>query len=308
LCPCDFSEFSRRGLAQAIELAQWFGSTVEVLHAHALPMPAMASAPIAPAPAAMPAPVVTPATEGQEQALREQLRHLVEPAEKAGAAVVTALEWGDPVTTILERAGQDGVDLVVMGTHGRSGFERLFLGSVAEKVLRKAPCPVLTVRAEGDAPARPRRVLCPIDFSDSSKSALHWALVVAAKASAPLQVLHVVEILAVPPPLAGFGAAEQQIELGQKRAEELLADVLTEAEETLPVEGRPTLERTVIHGKPAREIVRVAEEDGADLVVMGVHGHGVIDRMLFGSTTHHVVREAPCPVLSVRQPPEPVRE
>jgi nucleotide-binding universal stress UspA family protein len=64
------------------------------------------------------------------------------------------------------------------------------------------------------------------------------------------------------------------------------------------------VERTIVQGKASREVVRVAEEEGADLVVMGAYGHGVVDRLLFGSTTHHVVREAPCPVLSVRQPPE----
>lgn len=68
------------------------------------------------------------------------------------------------------------------------------------------------------------------------------------------------------------------------------------------------VEKTVVPGKPQREIVAVAESRDADLIVMGVHGHGAIDRLLFGSTTHHVVREAPCPVLSVRQPPATTAE
>jgi nucleotide-binding universal stress UspA family protein len=147
-------------------------------------------------------------------------------------------------------------------------------------------------------------VLCPIDFSDSSKDALRWAFVLAANARSPLQVLNVVEVLSAPPPLAVFGAAEQ-IELAQDRAKEALNDVVMEIGARLGVTGRMPAERTVVRGKPSREIVRVAQEDSAELIVMGVHGHGVVDRMLFGSTTHHVVREAPCPVLSVRQPPEP---
>jgi nucleotide-binding universal stress UspA family protein len=97
------------------------------------------------------------------------------------------------------------------------------------------------------------------------------------------------------------------MEGAQDRAKDALNDVLAEIGARLGVTGRTPLERTVVRGKPSREIVRVAEEEGADLIVMGVHGHGVIDRMLFGSTTHHVVREAPCPVLSVRQPLEPAR-
>jgi len=73
-------------------------------------------------------------------------------------------------------------------------------------------------------------------------------------------------------------------------------------------EGRPIPDRTIVPGKPSRGIVRVAQDQSADLVVMGVHGHGVVDELLFGSTTHHEVREAPCPVLSVRQPSRSGRE
>jgi nucleotide-binding universal stress UspA family protein len=95
-----------------------------------------------------------------------------------------------------------------------------------------------------------------------------------------------------------WGAAEQ-IEEAREQTKRALSEALGE----IDLSERPPVERTVLRGKPAREIVRVAEEEGVDLVVMGVHGHGVIDRLLFGSTTHHVVREAPCPVLSVRRPP-----
>jgi nucleotide-binding universal stress UspA family protein len=299
LCPCDFSDFSRKALAHAVELARWFGATVHVLHARAT-VPSPAPAPLAPVPAGMPTSLPpTAAPEGAEVA-GEELRRFVEPARKTGVNVVAALEGGDPVATILARAREENVDLVVMGTHGRSGFERLVLGSVAEKVLRKAPCPVLTVRAEGAARARPARVLCPLDFSDSSRHALSWALELAAKAEASLQVLSVVEVpMAAPPPPAVVGGAEQ-IQEAQERTKHALSEALGE----IDLSRRPAVERTVVRGKPSREIVRVAEEEGADLVVMGVHGHGVIDRLLFGSTTHHVVREAPCPVLSVRQFPE----
>jgi nucleotide-binding universal stress UspA family protein len=304
LCPCDFSSFSEKALAHAVELARWFEATVHVLHAYGATVPSPPPAPLAPVPGGMPPTLLpSPDPEGHDAAGRE-LRRFVEPAQKTGVNVVAALEWGEPVTTILERAREEKADLVVMGTHGRSGFERLVLGSVAEKVLRKAPCPVLTVRAEGPARARPTRVLCPFDFSDSSKHALWWALELAAKADAPLQLLSVVEVpMAVPPPLAVFGTVEQ-IEEAQERTRKGLSDALGD----IDLSKRPAVERTVVRGKPSTEIVRIAEEEGTDLIVMGVHGHGVVDRMLFGSTTHHVVREAPCPVLSVRPLPEATRD
>jgi nucleotide-binding universal stress UspA family protein len=300
LCPCDFSDFSERALTHAVELARWFGATVHVLHTHGATATLPAPAPLAPVPAGMPATLPPPPTPENSEAAAEQLRRFVEPAQKTGVNVTATLEWGDPVAATLRHAREEDVDLVVMGTHGRSGFERLVLGSVAEKVLRKAPCPVMTVRADGPGESRPARVLCAYDFSASSKHALSWALELAAKAHASLQVLSVVEMpMAAPPPPAVFGTAEQ-IEEAQERTRKALDEALGELEGT----RRPAVERTVLRGKPSREIVRVAEEAGSDLVVMGVHGHGVVDRLLFGSTTHHVVREAPCPVLSVRPPAE----
>src|SRR5262249_49240582 len=104
---------------------------------------------------------------------------------------------GGPVTEILAQAADMSADLLVLGTHGRSGFERLFLGSVTEKVLRKASCPVLTVPPglPDAVPASPIRyacILCPVDFSESSLRALEYALSLAQETDARLAVLHVV--------------------------------------------------------------------------------------------------------------------
>jgi nucleotide-binding universal stress UspA family protein len=226
----------------------------------------------------------------------------VAPLEKAGAPVVTTLrEEADPVATILEHAERMDVDMIVMGTRGRSGLERLVLGSTAEKVLGRAACPVLTVRAESPGTAVPNRLLCPIDFSEASREALHRAMALAIRARASLQVLNVVRPEPVPPAPALAAEGAKEVDLARKGVEDLVQKVLRERDGD---DVRPSLDTTVTRGIPSEEIVAAAEKGSADLVVMGARGHGAIDRMLFGPTTHHVVREAPCPVLCVRPRPE----
>jgi len=304
LCPSDLSDSSRQALAQAAELARWWTATLDVLHvvapqALAVPTTPMAPVPgLGPASAASPIPAPGPSSADLVRSAGEDLRHFVAPAEKTGVRLVTTIREGEAVEVILEHAERVEADVIVMGTRGRSGLERLVLGSAAENVLSRARCPVLTIRAESRAHAVPRRVLCPIDFSDTSMEALRWGLSLAAKARARTRVLHVIGVPPAPAPPAVAGAAEQ-VDLAHGRAVEALDEALEglDTGET----ARARLERAVAHGVPPHQIVQVAEEDDADLIVMGAHGHGAIGRTLFGSTTHHVVREAPCPVLTVRQ-------
>ena len=202
--------------------------------------------------------------------------------------------------TILSRARSGSVDLIVMGTHGRSGFQRLVLGSIAEKVLRKACCPVLTVppHAPGAVPrdiVSMQRILCPVDFSLSSGRALEYAASLAQEAHARLTVLHVLEL---PPDLSEFpyssGLAEYRNGQFQRARKHLAEAVKTSVPPACPVD------ELLLVGRSHREILRVAAEQGADLIAMGVQGRGAADLMFFGSTTSHVVREATCPVLTLR--------
>ena len=193
-------------------------------------------------------------------------------------------------------------DLLVLGTHGRSGFQRLFLGSVTEKVMRTVKCPTLIVPPRApeirpDAPVTFRRILCPIDFSDSSLGALEYAINMAEESDAKLTVLHVSEVPAVvQEPFVvdgGFAAVR----------EAAAADVLRRLHNLIPDEARAysTVDAAVVEGRAYREILRKAAEQKADVIVMGVHGRGALDLLLFGSTTHHVIRGSTCPVLIVRR-------
>jgi nucleotide-binding universal stress UspA family protein len=208
---------------------------------------------------------------------------------------------GDPARTVLEQAWPHESDLHVLGTHGRAGFERLVLGSVAEKVLRRAHCPVLTVPPPAaDRPPAPRpphkRILCPVDFSTASGRALRYACSLAEEAKARLTLLHVLEWFPNQQIREHhhFDVPEYRRFL-EEDARRRLADALSDDVRKWcePVEK-------VACGKAWSEILRVAAEEASEVIVMGVHGRGVIDVALFGSTTNQVVRRAHCPVLTVR--------
>jgi nucleotide-binding universal stress UspA family protein len=292
LCPTDFSDLSRRALTHAVMLARWHGAKLTVLHiAPLMPMGAAFS------PSGITAVTLDPRAR---ERLLDDLRAFAMPSGVAQVAADFKVQDGPVVRGIVAQAREGAADLIVMGTHGRGGFERLVLGSVAETVLRKAPCPVFTVSgaAEGSAPHEPtelRHVLCAVDFSAASQEALRYALSLARRARAPLTVLHVLEwpehdpVGHRPPDLAEYKRSFQQ-------------DAMEHLHAAVPVEARQGCEvsETVAVGTPWRQILRVAGEERADLVVLGVQGRGALDRRLFGSTAGHVVRQAACPVLTVR--------
>lgn len=291
LCPCDFSEFSARALRHAAALAKWYEASLTCLHVYPW-------APVPPTklPTVTGLPRLTP--EIRETVLGE-LRSFVEPARAAGIPVEVAVAEGEPVHEIVGQANR--ADLVVLGTHGRGGFERLMLGSVAEKVLRKSPCPVLTVprQAPGEAPREApafRHILCPLDFSGASLRALEYALSLAKEADARLTLLHVIESLPEeePPENLRFDVLGYRDYLRRAAGDRLLGLIPEGAREWC----RP--EVVVAPGKAYRGILNTAAARHADLIVMGVAGHGTLDSLLFGSTTQYVVRAAACPVLSIR--------
>jgi nucleotide-binding universal stress UspA family protein len=300
LCPIDFSDFSRRALDHAVAIARWYGSAITLLHVGA----ATPAAAYAAATGALPP---TALLSDESGALLAGLKRFAETEVGPGVAVECEVVQDSIPGGILTKAAEMPADLLVLGTHGRSGFERLVLGSVTERVLRKAGCPVLTVpRSAPDAVPYPpvlfKRIVCAIDFSDCSMSALNYASSLAQAADAHLTVVHVVEL-----PNALRDA--QDDELAHPR---VLQDYIALAEEERTVRLQAaipdgvreycTVDTVLATGKPYREILRIAGDANADLLVIGVHGHGAIDRLLFGSTTQHLVRQASCPVLTLRTP------
>jgi nucleotide-binding universal stress UspA family protein len=291
LCPTDFSDFSRRALDHAVALARWYGASITALHV------------IPPIPSLLPLtptygnPIVfTPEDVAQFE------RHVVDFAKESNAPrlVQPVVLQGGVTEEIVRVAEALPADLLVMGTHGRSGFDRLMLGSVTERMLRKAPCPLLTVPAAApDAVpgvGEPfRRILCAVDFFPSSMRALAFAESLANETDAALDILHVLEPLSVfePVPMGAGGDPTINPE-ALAAARQRLRDATTwETREYSHVS------QIVASGKPYVEILREAAERRSELIVMGAYG-GHHRFPVFGSTTNQVVRAASCPVLTVR--------
>jgi nucleotide-binding universal stress UspA family protein len=226
----------------------------------------------------------------------EELRAWLAPRRSDVKAEVI-VDQGEPVAIILERATSRQAGLIVMGTHGLSGFERFVFGSVTEKVLRKANCPVMTVPPASHTTAKLpyTRVLCPVDFSDSSLAALQFAFSIAKEADANLTIVHVFDWPPEDSLLTQRFDVPEYRRLVEEEARGRLESLVTE---DVRVWCKPSSK--VAYGKPYREILEVAESEGTDLIVMGVRGRNPLDLTVFGSTTNQVVRRASCPVLTLK--------
>jgi nucleotide-binding universal stress UspA family protein len=293
LCPVDFSSFSRHALEHASAIAKWYDAEVVALH-------------VAPTPAQMTPPPVCGVSAlpvygaDEKQRMMREVDAFVQPFATTVKTLSRRVDIGGPVWRILECAAELPADLIVMGTHGHGGFERLMLGSVTERVLRKAPCPVLTVprsvaSTDPDRPLVFKRIICPIDFSEGSLKGLRYALSLAQENDACLTLVHVLER----PDTGPVDEVPHAASESDWYLEGLASDRLTRV---VPPEASRwcRLEKKILAGKPYREILRIAAERKADLIVMGVLGRNPVDLALFGSTTQHVVRSAGCPVLTTR--------
>jgi nucleotide-binding universal stress UspA family protein len=297
LCAVDFSEVSRRALDHAIALARRYRASLTALHV----LPEVVLSPgLGPFPAAPPQ--AFELDPRARESLLSQLSGMLEPARAAGVDAREVLESGGVVPRILANAQALDADLLVMGTHGVSGFERLVLGSVTEKVVRKARCPVFTVSPPGRglspaAAVRFDRILCPLDFSEGSIGALEYAFSLAQESRAEITLLHVAE--EIPRRLL----SELHFDVGDYR-QRVLGAAEARLRELLPVDATdwcvPRVEVAI--GKPYELILGRAREWDAHAIVMGVYAAPLLEGLFFlGSTTSHVVRDASCPVLTVRE-------
>lgn len=293
LCPIDFSEASRHALDHAVALAAWYGSQITALHLCNpvfLPTPPILFAEF---------PSTALPTEVDRQELKARLESWLDSARAAGVAAEVRFEEGhNPAAGILECAASLPADLIILGTHGRGALERLLLGSVAEKVLRKASCPVLTVppKAAATSTLPFQRLLCPVDFSEPSRVALRFALSIAKESDARLTILHVFEW-----PAEDDFLVWRAIDVPEYRRQ-LEAQAARQLDELMSDDERRWCRATTLlrYGKPYRQILEAAANEAADLIVMGIHGRNPIDRMLLGSSTNQVVRRASCPVLTLK--------
>ena len=286
LCPIDFSEFSVRTYVYAQSLAEHYRSKLVLQHiVEEWRHPAASFA-------------ATASLYDEYLGLlrgnaEEQLLGFVKNYTRVKLQPELIVDQGMAPDMILSFAQAHKSDLIVMGAHGRRGSDRLMLGSVTDRVMRRAPCPVTAVREPAhDSIAADRerrhlhhldRILACADFSKDSDLALNYAISAAAEYDAELTLLHVLE--EVPRP---------------SKMEEAIAVATEQLENLIPPERGKVLKikPAVRIGKPYREIVQLAEEAQSDLVSMGVRGRGALDLAVYGSTTYRVMQLGPCPVLT----------
>jgi len=294
LCPVDFSEPSRRALQHASAFAGWYGSALTALYVNPT-LPIEAGGDVGTF-----AVGTTAVLEARATAVIQDLRGFVNRAAEDRTVDVELQEGPGIAEVIVARASSLPADLIVMGTHGRTGITRLLVGSVAERVLRTAPCPVMVVPPHDVVPTETvsfKHIVCAIDFSNSSVAALQWALSLALETDAHLWLLHTIE---VPPELRAPTVVTDEEVDELNRSER--ADAINRLRSLIPP-GAPafcSIETATATGEAAHAILRFAAEHTADLIVMGAQGHGAIDRLIFGSKTRDVIGGATCPVLTVR--------
>jgi nucleotide-binding universal stress UspA family protein len=300
LVPIDFSRPSLKAMPYALAISRQFGANVHLLHISDVaqqPPPTLLTLPVVP----------------QSEWNRRLMNRLQVLAKKYRAnGNVSALEprTGTAYEEICFVARELKADLIVVATHGYTGYKRMYLGSTAERVVQHSPCPVLVVRhhlgrGNGGTDLRTEtgfalnKILVPTDFSECSLMAFEYALQLARDFDAELRLVHVINPHAYP-----FGDEYVALDPAQLLRE-------TEYAKQKQLRSMATKARTrytvrVIHGSPAAEICNAANED-ADLIVISTHGRSGIGHVLIGSVAEHVVRYAHSPVLVIPAHPNGVK-
>ena len=230
-----------------------------------------------------------------ERAGREATIQITDQAEAHGLQAAREVREGVPHRTILEYADEQAVDMIVMGTHGRTGADRARLGSTTERVLALADVPVLSVRAtdDGDTPAASGpydRIVIPTDGSDAAERAAENALEIAEKYDADVHTVYVVDTTTYDledSPRSIIGLLKE----GGQNATETIAEMARDRDLKATTEVR--------RGVPAEELLEYVSSVDVDLIAMGTRGRAIGSGRLLGSTTARVVRRSPVPVLTV---------
>jgi nucleotide-binding universal stress UspA family protein len=279
----DFSAASQRALPFLREIAREYGARVSALH---VLVPDVLAYMTPESPSA--------AIELQKESAMAEMRRV--ESQLSGVANRAIVVGGKKVWSAVEpMLKEDQIDLIVLGTSGRTGLPKLLLGSTADEVFRRSPVPVMTVgpavSSDARSGARWEHVVFATDFTPKSLNAAKYAISYAEENDAQLTLLNVME-------------APVQRRVAGKKKGLTVAEVMHKLHQIVPPEAglwcRP--ETVVVHGEPAAMIVEVAKQKKADLLVLGVRGtsHLLTASHLERSLTYTIAINAPCPVLTVR--------
>jgi nucleotide-binding universal stress UspA family protein len=269
LVPVDFSDLSALGLRYADALAKCSGARLSVLFANPFQPPAYFTQSR-----------IAELEKQFESARHDAGRYLSEFVASTlpeHSRVSTDVVEAMPVDAILLESERLRPGMIVIGTHGRSGINRLMMGSVTERLIRLSRVPVLAVRGDlpPPGPVPIREMLCPVNDTPFARKALHYAVRMAACFGATLTVLHVEE----------------------PSGEHAIADLDAWIPATL--RGACSLRAVRRQGEAAREVIAAASVQGSDMLVLGAHHQRFFDTSTLGATTIRILRHTPCPVLAV---------
>lgn len=292
LVGCDLSEGSDQALERAIPLAEQHGARIVLVHAQA------DDAPIAEVDNEV-LEKIGEVSAAIRVAEARELATRMETITARGLKTDVISRVGPPGEILSQAALDESADLIVIGTHGRTGISRFLIGSVAADTVRQATCDVLVCRG-ASAKALFQRPLIAVDFSPTSHKALAHGVEIAAP-GAPLEVVHAWQL-----PAGSWGATL----LGQARfpwntvRDAVLSGVQAQAakfEKEVAATGRE-VRVELVQGQPTTVVTQTAERGGHDLIVVGAHGHRGVRRLLLGSVAESTIRHAPCSVLVVHEP------
>jgi len=290
LCATDFSNFSNLTIPYGVALAREFNAKLYICHVIDFSSIAIYG-------------------EFQLNPVDQQIRIKKQAAEQLDELIgkqpvkweplISAGHIADEVSRLVE---EKEIDLVIAATRGRSGLKRLILGSVTERLMRVLACPLLVVHSPEHEFVNPinqqirlKKILVGCDFSPDSDLAFQHALSLAQEFEASLHLVHVIEpsvYKELSKPNNTIGEEIQQ-GLHERLTQKLIAMVPEEARNWCTPATR------ILEGQPYEELGRYAKAEDMDMIVLGVRGHGLVKTLFLGSTTDRVVRQAPCPVLSV---------
>lgn len=281
LVPVDFSAHSRAAAERAAMIANACDVGLRFLHALHLPPVALDYA-------------YSPGIwDDFRRVERKQFASIVEKFTDRVPFISTRFEECDPADAIAAAAREPDVDLVVMGSHGRRGLDRLLLGSVAERTLHRAPIPVLIVREDETQAAKPiRSILFATDFSEDAERAEKVVVDWARRLGSAVEIFHAIRESAVL-------FAPYALSNPDDRDDELRETASLRMNRSLERfwKAGVTAKSKIVSGFASEEVTNHAESSGAQLIAMGTRGYAGLQRFRMGSVVQRVLRHAPCSVL-----------
>ena len=290
LFPTDFSESANNAMNWALMLAKNFEAHLDMLHAVVLHADDVGEEVFARFPD------IDKCIESLMKNADSRLEKTIE--DSGQISIKQHVRRGmAKVEEIINFAEEMKTDLIVMGSHGRTGITKALIGSVTERVVRGASCPVLTVKKDKfkHDTVDVKRIILPIDFSENCRASVKYAVVLAKLLGVKLEVLHVIDSLVHPAYYSvGLDSPSKLDTELESRIKESIAKFMQEENVMLDYDT------TVLEGKPYKQICEFADHKEESLIIISAHGSSKLERFMIGSTTDRVIRKANSPVLTIK--------